>query len=173
MFKSIGIIIFAALSVNFSTADYQYYVMQTTGHGRYMLTESNELIPVEFSANSNSGAVKSLEALNFGIIQRLALKYNGEGNKIFLRGKISSKEKWKPVALIMEGDRILPESYDRSNLENYYEFTLESWYIIVPFEEYIDQGPPDYEIAVHDNLTPDDFEVNIENIADIKLLQRR
>jgi hypothetical protein len=172
MFKILSIAFFITSLLNCRTTEYQYYLMQTTGHCKYMLTESNKLIPIVFSAKSNPEAVKSLEALNYGIFQMLADKYNGNGNKIFMRGELSSQVKWKPFALIMDGDKILPESYEKKNMEEYYEFTLDSWFIIVPFEEYISMGPPEYKIINHDKLNYDDFDVDItKDIIDLNQLQ--
>ena len=137
---------------------YGFVFHETTGITTNVLLDGEE-VAIQFHPDSNPIALASLRALKWNVLYP-----NSKGERIFVTGRYSTETYRTPSC---DG---CPTS------EEYHFFTLNDWYILVPFEEWQDKdGDPLGEIVTNQrqSLENGDFEsFDGSDTVDIHRFQR-
>jgi len=114
---ALTITLIAGCTSNVRLQTHGYVFHESTGITDHIVQNGKE-IPVIFSFKSNSQNLAALKSLKWNILYP-----NSGGNKIYVVGVLGNQEKLTPF----KSNLIIPEKYR--------DFTLEDWYITVPFIE--------------------------------------
>ena len=101
-----------------------YVFRETTGLTSHVLLPGGREVAVQFRADSDPVALRSLRALRWNVLYP-----NARGKRMFLVGGLDHVVRHTPSRLNM------------AQSEPYREFTLRDWYVIAPFEEWCEKQP--------------------------------
>jgi len=122
-----------------------YVFRQTTGLTSHVLLPEGREVAVQFGADSDPIALRSLRALRWNVLYP-----NARGERMFLVGGLHHVVRHTPSRLNM------------AQSEPYREFTLRDWYVVAPFEEWCEKQPfrlgEGFLIRRRTTLSRDDFD---------------
>ena len=129
------------------------------------IVQDKKIIPILFSSNSDSNAIKTLRSLKPQVFLYNTSKRN---SNLYIIGELDVNKKRAGGG------------NDLAELEEYYEFKILSWYLITPFlfanYNEIKDITAEIEIIKREHLKPSDFNTNdlkLENADLLKFTRQR